>query len=135
MRSATLALFLFVAATLNAQKDKITTFDVPNGTFTTPLGISPSGAIVGYYDDTMGEIRGFLRDSHGKFITFNFPNEPSIFPTAVNQSGEIVGYYDVPFNQQTEPVQVGFVRNSSGTFTSIKPPGSTNVYPNGINSA
>jgi hypothetical protein len=60
----------------------------------------------------MGEIRGFLRDSHGKFTTFNFPNEPSIFPTAVNQSGEIVGYYDVPFNQQREPVTSGLCSKS-----------------------
>lgn len=113
MRSAApLAVFLFVACTLNAQNIK--TFDVPNVTDTTPTGISASGEIVGYYNDDQA---GFLRDRKGSITTFNCPVASLIcVPTGISPSGQIVGYQF--------PVQVGyeaygvesFLRNSNGVI-------------------
>src|SRR3974390_2422131 len=107
MRSATLALFLFVAASLNAQKIK--TFDVPNARNTIPTAISSSGEIVGSYLDAKSVSHGFLRDHNGKISTFDVPNKAGTHPTAVN-AGLIVGYYDEATPPRyPEPTQPGFI--------------------------
>ena len=133
MRRATpLAFFLFVAVTLNAQHDrdrKITTFDVPNGFQTTPTAISPTGEIVGNYNDNATrEFRAFIRKPNGTFTTFDSPDGPS--PTGVNSAGQIVGFYNS--NPNNGPAQIGFLRNLNGSFAEILPSG-TNIYPLAIN--
>ncbi len=125
MRSATpLAVFLCVASALNAQK--ITTFDVPNETYTIPTGISTSGDIVGTYFDENGN-HGFLRKSNGKFTTFNVANYQT-YPSAVN-SGLIVGSYVTDL----EPNQPGFLRSANGAFTEVLAPAAFSVFPTAIN--
>jgi hypothetical protein len=124
MRSATLALFLFIAATLNAQHDqKITTFDVPAATNTIPMAISQSGDIIG--DSSAGI---FLRKHSGAFtiLTFNHPSTP----TAIN-AGWIAGYYSQ--NPLIGPPAPGFVQSPDGIFTTVLPAGASNVLPRAIN--
>jgi uncharacterized membrane protein len=133
MRSATLAAFLFVAATLNAQKIK--TFDVPNARDTTPTAISSSGEIVGSYLDAKSTVsRGFLRDHNGKISTFDDPNGTGTHPTAVN-AGQIVGYYDAAKNPYPEPSQPGFIRSANGAFTKFSTGFTYAMYPSAINTS
>jgi hypothetical protein len=113
MRSAApLSVLLFVASALNAQKIK--TFDVPNGTNTTPTGISTSGEIVGHYNDDQA---GFLRDRKGSITKFNCPVDSLIcIPTGISPTGQIVGYQ---FPVQVGPFEYGvesFLRKSNGTI-------------------
>ena len=141
MRSFPLVALLCVMSslTVNAQvgnAQKITTFDVPNGTETTPTGISTSGNIVGFYGDTAaGRVRGFVRDSRGAITTFDAPgsNSSDTFstaPTAISQSGSIVGYSYTGL----PVVQPGFIRNTKGAFASVSLTGAWNVFPQAINS-
>lgn len=130
MRSATpLAFFLCVASTISAQK--ISTFDIPGGTNTTPTGISSAGEIVGSYTDSAAKkTRGFLRQPNGTITVFDFPNGVFTTPTAVN-SGLIVGY-----SEQSGPLrssEPGFLRGQNGGFASIIPPAATDVFPTAIN--
>jgi hypothetical protein len=112
MRSATpLALFLFVAANLNAQHEqKITTFDVPNSNGSTyPTAISTSGEIIG------GSSGGsFLRKSNGTITIVNFPGTP----IGIN-AGEITGWY---IHAGEPPFEAAFVIGTNGVFTTITPP-------------
>jgi hypothetical protein len=132
-----LALFLFVAATLNAQHDqKITTFDVPNSSYTFPTAISTSGEIVGYYYDSGRFQRAFLRKSNGAITTLNFP-KPGAVPTAVS-GGQIAGYYDYLADKPQldgPPFLAGFIRRANGEFTSIIPNVEWNAIPRAINPA
>ncbi len=118
MRNANpLAVFLFVASTLNAQK--ITTFDVPSGIETTPTGISPSGEIVGYYGDTKTTtVHGFVRNADGTFTLFAPPNATSVSVTGINPSREIVGSFE-----DTTSHEHAFLRKRNGTITMFDFPG------------
>ena len=60
----------------NAQDRQATiiTFDAPGsieGTF--PQGITPAGAITGFYFDAIGAFHGFLRARDGTFTLFDAP--------------------------------------------------------------
>jgi hypothetical protein len=126
--------FLFVSATLNAQRDqKITTFDVPSsdGINTTVTAISQSGNIVGYYQNTQpfhlgsnpSEV-GFLRTPDGKITTFQFPpSAATTFPTGVNSSGMIIG---------GDGGGDAFIGTAKGPFTEFNPP-RTAMYASAIN--
>lgn len=48
------------------------TMDFPGGTFTVVLDISPTGEIVGSYNDANGTL-GYLRSSSGHFMTIDIP--------------------------------------------------------------
>jgi hypothetical protein len=114
MRSAfLLALLVFVAATLHSQK--LTLLEVPNGTGTMPLAISPSGEIVGIYQDSQTHLyQAFIRHQSRKFTTFNDPNAYIPTPTVVNSAGLIGGYEFA--NSFLSPEQF-FVRSPKGTIT------------------
>jgi len=104
---------------LRAPDDTITTFDAPgagtvtdSGQGTTPYGINPAGAIVGYYIDASNVYHGFLRARDGNFTTFDAPGAGNAtdsyqgtLPTADNPSGKITGSYVDPGN-----LQHGFLR-------------------------
>jgi YD repeat-containing protein len=114
MRSASpLALLVFVAATLHAQK--FTILEVPNGIGTMPLAISPSGEIVGVYQDDQTHLnRAFIRNQDRKFTTFNDPNAFTPTPTVVNSSGVIAGY---EFASSFPSPEQFFVRSPKGKIT------------------
>ena len=132
--TAPLASLLFVASTLIAQKEKITTLDVPNASDTAPRGISSSGEIIGVYSDNTGG-HGFLRDPNGMIKTFDDPNGFQTSPLAVN-SGLIVGnYVSNQLNPFGEAVEPGFIRVDKGAFSEILPPSALEVFPTAINPA
>jgi hypothetical protein len=72
----------------------ITVFDgAPDATYTEPFGISPGGAITGYFCSSNG-CYGFLRAPDGAVTAFNVQGFFTI-PTAINAPAAIVGsYYD-----------------------------------------
>ncbi len=124
----------FVTATLYAQKP--TMLEVPNGTNIMPVAISPSGEIVGSYQDNQTyEYRVFIRAQDGKISTFDDPNALFPVPTVVNSSGVIAGNEDL--NSPSLPQQ-GFVRSRKGTITAFDPsplsaPDDPDVNITGIN--
>jgi uncharacterized membrane protein len=106
--------------------------DVPDATYTNPLGINSAGKIVGRYVSAGdGNTHGFLRNSHGEFTTIDFPKANFTVAAGINSRGHIVGQYRL----RGEPAMVrhGFLL-SGGTFTTIDPPGSVFTNALGINS-
>src|SRR5262249_6838381 len=80
---------------LRAPDGTFTTFDAPgenNGTF--PTGITPAGAITGWYirPDFSGQ-NGFLRSPDGTLTTFDPPGSQATNPLAINPAGVITGWY------------------------------------------
>lgn len=68
-------------------------FKVPqaSGFGTYASGINDQGQVVGYYQDSQGAYRGFLK--HGSRITtFDVPGN-NTFASAINDRDEVVGYY------------------------------------------
>jgi hypothetical protein len=118
MRSVTsLALLVLVAATLHAQK--LTILKVPQGINAMPTAISPSGEIVGSYQDKQtNEYRAFIRKQDHKVTTFDDPNASFPTPTVGNSSGVIAGYDRL--NVLPGPEQF-FVRSPKGAITDFNP--------------
>jgi hypothetical protein len=110
----------------------ITTFDYPGpGNSTLPQKINERGDIVGFYIDSNGVNRGFVRFSDGSFSapivepkTLGFTQARSI-----NSSGTICGdYFGSDFN-----IHGFFLTN--GTFTEYDVAGAPNTFVQGINDA
>jgi uncharacterized membrane protein len=118
MRSVTSpALLVLVAATLHGQK--LTILKVPHGTNAMPTAISPSGEIVGSYQDRQtNEYRAFVRKQDRKITTFDDPNASFPTPTVVDSSGVIAGYESL--NSPPGPEQF-FVRSPKGSITEFNP--------------
>lgn len=97
-----------------------TTIDVPGATSTTPQGIGPGGAIVGWYV-AAGVTHGFLLEN-GEFTTIDYPGAAGTQARGIGPSGEIVGSYWLP----GEPVglaQHGFLLTRQGEFLPVDYPG------------
>jgi len=124
----------------------ITSFDVPDssaGTFST--GMSPSGEIIGYYndwDEAPQPQRGFLRSPDGTYTAFVAPpgegcsscrvNVLSTMPSAINATGEIIGSF---YRDDAETVY-GFVREPDRKITIVNAPcPGGSIFPNSINDA
>jgi hypothetical protein len=95
----------------------ITTFDMPNSTFTQPAAINAAGQIAGSYSDGLGQ-HGFLRQKNGTPVSFDapYPFQPGGPPvqtgaTSINVAGQITGYVYHPTD-----VSFGFLRQTDGTF-------------------
>jgi hypothetical protein len=128
--SLELILAFALAASVQADAQKIITFDAPgadtnpgdyNGTY--PSAISDLGAITGAYQDTNNVFHGFLRRPDGVFITFDAPDASitpynGTYPSSMNDLGAIAGsYYDASgFGH-------GFLRRPDGAFTTFDVPG------------
>jgi hypothetical protein len=103
-----------------------TTFDPPGSTFTNPVGITPAGAIAGYYFDAGNLIHSFLRAPDGTLTTFNPPgatcslstSNPCSIANGINPAGVITGDY-----QDASNTFHGFLRARGGTFTTFDFPG------------
>jgi len=98
---------------------RFTTFDVPNSVNINPTAISPSGQIVGYYQDATYTYHAFLRSSDGAITSFDVPgagqgSSLGTVVTGINPKGQIVGE-DIYVNNVL--MSRGFVREADGTFT------------------
>ena len=111
------------------QRGRITSFDVPNGDYTRPLGINDRGQTAGDYSDPgatlgpdgrgpPGTIHGFVRDRRGVITTFDAPFFRLHDVRDLNDRGQIVGYYDNP-----DDTQRGYLRQPDGRTTPIDYPG------------
>lgn len=130
--------------TLRNPQPTFTTIDAPGagtqaGQGTTVTGINASGDVVGSFQDSSGELNGFLRTPDGKFTVFNVPSGgiPASAPTlvtAVNASGVIagntVGSFGVP-GQVPQPE--GFIRATDGTITLVNMPISSETLITAMN--
>ena len=95
-------LFLLPSVNTFAQSNAITitvlaTFDVPGtGNSTTPYSINARGEISGYYTDSTGATRGFVRLANGNIMApIIEPNDTGSFTVALglNSSRTVVGEY------------------------------------------
>ncbi len=128
--SSFIASILSVVAlsSLTAQAQKITTFDVPGGIDTSPLAVSTTGEVTGFFGDpATGKTRGFLRYADGKILTFDVAGMNTI-PSAINSAGQIAGYYCAtpiaPCNS--------FLRERDGTISVTDIPGAFDVEATAI---
>jgi uncharacterized membrane protein len=99
--------------------DNFITFDPPRSISTIPSGITPDGAIIGYFSNASGVQHGFLRTTIGTFVTLDPPGSVFTQPTSINSAGEITGSYCdtascAPYH--------GFVLDRNGTFTTFDAP-------------
>jgi hypothetical protein len=65
---------------------------------TSPMGITESGEIAGYFGDDAGVSHGFVRDKDGTFETFDAPHASKdsgggTLTQSINKGGDIVGYF------------------------------------------
>ena len=107
-----------------------TIFDPPGATSSTTATVNPSGAVVGYYTDTVGElIHGYLL-KNGTYTTIDFPGATGgTFALGGNPENDVIGlYFDA-----SGPGH-GFLL-SQGTFKSFDYPevGVLLTEPTGIN--
>jgi len=109
----------------------ITTFDYPGtGNLTGPQKINDSGDIVGFYEDSNGVTRGFIRFANGNFgAPIVAPNDTGNLTIAscVNNSRLIGGFYNL-----SDGTSHGFFF-SSGNFSEFDVPGSTGTSVLGVN--
>jgi hypothetical protein len=120
-----------VATVLPAQsaQHSIVTFDPPGALRTFVRGISPAGAITGYYIDGNRHQFGFLRTQDGKYTAFDSlpPGEElSAQPAgiAVNSEGEIAGNYG-RFAGESDGIKyymdASLLRRADGTVIGLVP--------------
>ena len=124
----------------------ITTFDVPDSSAgTIATAISPSGEIIGYYndwDEAPQPQRGFLRSPDGTYTTFVAPpgegcsscrvNVLGTNPSSINPAGEIIGNF---YRDDAETVY-GFVREPDRKITIVNAPcPGGSIFPNSISDA
>jgi hypothetical protein len=143
-------------------KHTISTFDPPGppgpgpGPYqgTQALGITPVGAITGFYSDSINVYHAFLRNPDGTFVEFDAPDAGTqsvagfvptplgvlggqgTYAVAINKAGTITGLYVDIANTLH-----GFLRAPDGTITKIEVPGAGtglgqgtipgNISPNG----
>lgn len=69
-----------------------TTIDYPDSVNTLAVGISPTGEIVGGYQDSSGGEHGFLF-SEGEFTSIDFPGALATRAFGIRPNGDIVGDY------------------------------------------
>jgi hypothetical protein len=114
-----------------ASVEVITSFDYPGDvTQTIPEGINDRGDITGFYVDTNGTTRGFIRFHAGTFSPpIVEPNDPGLLSEGrgINHSRVVAGFYST-----TDGTFHGYLLDH-GTFTEFDVPGSTNTYVEGIN--
>jgi hypothetical protein len=100
-------------------------FQVPKSTGTFPLSINDSLTITGYYTQTVGPQRGFVRYEGGAIDTFDVPGSMLTEPVSINTAGDIVGYYEV-----TPGVPQCFLRSADGQITTFAAPTDASIATN-----
>ena len=126
----------FLPASTFAQESVrvIVTFDYPGtGNSTTPFGINQGGDITGYYLDSAGVSRGFIRYRDGSFSApIVDPNDTGNFTqsTGINSAQTVVG----GFITSVDNSEHGFLLNG-GVFTQFDFGGPVSTNVSGINDA
>ena len=110
--------------------DILSTFDYPGaGNSTLPQKINDSGEIAGYYKDSSGVTRGFVRFPNGNFSPpIVHPNWDGFLTSvrAINNSGVVAGFY----------ILANFAHGfflSHGSFTDFDVPDALNTDINALN--
>jgi len=113
---------------LRSRDGTFTTFDVTDGSQTSPTAIGLDNAIAGIYFQAIagnpfgGNYRGFLRKPDGSFSTFDAATYPPCciwtFAVAINPEGKITGY-----DNDGQSINHGFLRDGNGTITKFDAPG------------
>ena len=98
------------------------TFDPPGSTYTSPLAITATGAIIGSYKDASGVTHGFLRKPNGHFTIIDVPDSAVTSPTDITPVGVITGWYCDTADCLNQGNPKGFVRAADGTFTTFSAP-------------
>ena len=114
---------LGLSAKAQGRKGAIITFDPPGtgtGAFegTYPRGITPAGAITGFYFDENFVDHGFLRAPDGTFTIFDPAGSFGTAPFSITPAGAITGFYFDAIGAFH-----GFLRARDGTFTLFDAPG------------
>ena len=104
----------------------------PGCAYTTPVGLMPSGIIVGYYTDAGGICagHGFLRTRNDTYIVIDVPGSDLARAVGVNTAGEVIGWYRDNYTGQYR----GFFY-FRGKVTTFDPPDSFYTNPTSINDA
>jgi probable HAF family extracellular repeat protein len=125
MRKVSLLAASFLVASVALAQGTYTQIDVPGAFYTNVLGINSPGDIVGAYQDSSGNVDGFLL-SGGTYTTIDYFGSKWTYLTSINDDGQIVGYGYLP--------TVGFLYNlQTQDFTVILPPKGTYAFPAVIN--
>ena len=104
-----------------------TPIDYPGATFTTAIGVTPRGAIVGFYAGADNVNHGFLMIAD-QFTPINYPGATATVINGVNPQGDIVGGYKIG------TVTHGFLLRN-GQYTTIDAPSAATTIVTGINSS
>jgi hypothetical protein len=108
-----------LSASSIAQSFTFTAIDVPGAVFTAAEGISPGGAIAGFYTDSAGT-HGFVL-SNGVFSPpINYPGAISTDARGISPTGAVVGTFK---NSLTDVSQWHGYVLSHGVFTEVQAPG------------
>jgi probable HAF family extracellular repeat protein len=103
---------------------KLENFAPPDFVFGGVQGISNSGDMVGFWEDTQGVVHGFIL-SGNTFTSITFPGSNFTTAYGINTSGTVVGFYQNPHPH-------GFIYNN-GQFTSVDMPGALYTTLQAIN--
>ncbi len=114
---------LGVSAGAQVHRPSITTFDPPDTVYTSPMEITPTETIVGFYIDTSNVWHGFLRAPSGAITTVDAPglgtsSNQGDAVWSINPAGATVGNYT-----DASWVMHGFLRAPDGRFTTFDAPG------------
>ncbi len=111
----------------------LTTFDYPGATSTSPIGINDRGDVSGYFVDSSGATRGFVRLRNGSFTApIVEPNDTgnSTRGEGINSSRLLCGYYLNGADQSNH----GYFL-SGRTFTQFDVAGASQTFLFGLNDA
>jgi len=104
-------------------------FDVPGSANTISASINNRGQVVGYFTDSGGVYRGFLRDSDGSIVTIDPPGSSGSNALGIDDEGTVVGVWLA----SNGTVLHGFKRSPSGMYTTVDFPGAVDSGVSGIN--
>jgi hypothetical protein len=116
---------------VESKKGVFTIFDPPGATSSSASTVNPSGAVVGAYTDTVGELfHGYLL-KNGTYTTIDFPGALyGTFAGGGNPENDIVGLYN--YVSCTADCNHAFLLHN-GVFTSFDYPGAIFTEATGIN--
>jgi len=111
--------------------DTFISFDVPNATSTTAVGINADGAVVGAFVDSAGTHGYLLRG--GSFTTIDYPGAALTTAKGINSQGDIVGTHTDDTSGAPSVIH-GYLLHQ-GNFTNLTYPGKLGLIPQRINDA
>jgi hypothetical protein len=124
-------------------RSQIVSFDATrNSEFTVAEGISPSGAVTGYYAVRRQGLLGYVRKQNGQITTFGAPTTNDLDPEGygINSAGEVVGPYlklagsfTIDGTTYSSYAYSSFLRLANGTVINIDPTNSYSSTPYCIN--